>query len=380
MSRGLDRIVVRGDSYARGREYGVQGRRKIHRAVALYQEVFRHRAGLEWDAALALARGFTPDIAEFSPDALQEMRGIADGAGVGLDYILALNCRSELMFAAAGDRAAEGECTAFAVLPAASADGHTLLGQNWDWVAFARELCVMLEARRDGKPDFVTVVEAGMVAKVGFNAAGLGVCTNTLVSTLDDARRGVPYHVMLRALLDAETLDEAHRTLLGPERALSANYLVAHRSGEAANFETMGGGAGNVRISVPEQGWLAHANHFVDPAFSPTDSYVAQSPHSRTRLESMRSGLAGARVTLDRLRATLRSHDNAPNGVCSHPDPAAHPMSARTTVASVIADLTAGDAWIADGPPCEAEYEHYSLHTFLEGWDRGAHQAHPLRS
>ena len=185
---------------------------------------------------------------------------------------------------------------------------------------------------------------------------------------LDAARRGVPYHVMLRALLDAETLAGA-AARCSPERALSANYLLAHRSGEAANFETMGGGGANVRVSAPERGWLAHANHFIDPGFAAVDSYVAQSPHSRSRLEGMRAGLDAGTITLERLRETLRSHDDAPNGICSHPDPAAHPMSARTTVASVIADLTAGDVWIAEGPPCAGVYDHYRLPAIFAGWN-----------
>ena len=49
------------------------------------------------------------------------------------------------------------------------------------------------EVRRKDGPDYATVVEAGMVAKIGFNAAGLGLCTNTLVSARDAGRRGVPY-------------------------------------------------------------------------------------------------------------------------------------------------------------------------------------------
>ena len=79
------------------------------------------------------------------------MRGIADGAGVPFDAILVLNCRSELMFAAARSKGETppGECTSFAVTPEASSDGHTLLGQNWDWVPFARDVCVLLDVQRD---------------------------------------------------------------------------------------------------------------------------------------------------------------------------------------------------------------------------------------
>lgn len=360
----MDRIVVRGAAAVRGRQYGEQAEAKIRRCVAAYRDLFRHRAGLEWSAAIAHARSFEPDIAAFAPDSLAEMRGIAEGAGVDLDAILVLNCRSELMFAAARSKgmAPPGECTSFAVAPAASADGHMLLGQNWDWVPFASEVCVLLEARRDDKPGFVTIVEAGMLAKVGFNSAGLGVCTNTLVSEHDAGRRGVPYHVMLRALLDAESLDAATSVLHSAQRALSANYLIADKSGQAANFETIAGGAHEVRITRPQAGLLAHANHFVTPEFVPIDAYVGNSPHSLTRLEDMWQGLQAAPpLSVQRLQEILRSHEHAPNGVCSHPDPAAHPLYARCTVASVVADLTAGHMWFTDGPPCANPYESCAL-------------------
>jgi isopenicillin-N N-acyltransferase-like protein len=362
MIRAPQHVVVRGAPLERGEQYGRLARDKIHRCVASYREAFRHRAGLDWERALGRARSFEPAIAAFSPDGLQEMRGIAAGAGVPFDAILALNCRSELMFAAApGNGALPGECTSFAVTPQASAERHMLLGQNWDWVAFARELCVLVEVRREDKPAYATVVEAGMLAKVGVNAAGLGICTNTLVSEQDAGRSGVPYHLMLRALLDAGSVAEASRILHSAHRALSANYLLADRTGDAANFETTAGGADTVRVTRPERGLLAHANHFLDADFAPIDRYVKASPHSLVRLESMRGGLAQDRVSVERLQALLRDHRYAPNGICSHPDPAAHPMFARATIASIIMDLTTGDTWLTEGPPCESEYQRYAL-------------------
>ena len=72
---------------------------------------------------------------------VEEMRGIADGAGVDVEDVLSINVRTEVMFAAkarqaeaAGheivDGARQGECSAFAVLPPASANGHTLVGSQ----------------------------------------------------------------------------------------------------------------------------------------------------------------------------------------------------------------------------------------------------------
>src|SRR3569833_294809 len=146
----------RGAPLERGREYGRLAARRIGRGLAAYRDVFQHRVGLEWDAAVAHARSFLPAVEAFAPESLQEMLGIAHGANVPFDAILALNCRSELMFAAAhrkGDTP-PSECTSFAATSAVSDEGHMLLGQNWDWVPFARELSVLLEVQRADAPSF----------------------------------------------------------------------------------------------------------------------------------------------------------------------------------------------------------------------------------
>jgi isopenicillin-N N-acyltransferase-like protein len=362
----MQRLAVHGAPAARGRQYGELAAARIRRAIDAYREVFEHRAGLAWPQAIAHARAFVPPIADFAPDSLAEMHGIAEGAGVPFEAILVLNCRSELMFAAARRRGETppGECTSFAATPKATGDGHMVLGQNWDWVPFARELAVLLEVRRDDKPSFATIVEAGMLAKVGMNDAGVGLCTNTLVSERDANRAGVPYHVMLRALLDATSLDEAAAILGSVERALSANYLVADRAGRATNFETIAGGREAIHATPPQDGLIAHANHFCAPAFQPIDAFVRNSPHSLTRLDDMWHGLREqAPLSVARLQQVLRSHRHEPNGVCSHPDPAADPLYARTTVASFVADLTSGECWFTDGPPCSADYQAYRLRT-----------------
>jgi isopenicillin-N N-acyltransferase like protein len=358
----MDRIAVHGPPEARGLQYGRVASRRIHRCVFAYRDLFEHRTGFEWPAAVAHARSFVEAIEDFAPESMAEMRAIAEGAGVPFDAILVLNCRSELMFAAArsGGVAPPSECTSFAATPELTLDGHTLLGQNWDWVPFAREACVLLEVQRDKKPSFATVVEAGMLAKIGMNEAGFGLCTNTLVSERDTNRRGLPYHVILRALFDAESVDDARRILASTERALSANYLVADKSGHAINFETIAGGEAEMHATGPQGGLIAHTNHFLAPAFAAIDAYVGNNPHSLTRLADMwRSLKASGRPSVQRMQGVLRSHEHAPNGICSHPDPAAPPLYARTTVASFIADVTAGQFWFTDGPPCAVAYQPY---------------------
>jgi isopenicillin-N N-acyltransferase-like protein len=369
--QAIRRVVVRGGPFERGQQYGRQARDLILRSVAAYRELFAYRQKLDWAAAVACARTYQDSIGTFAPEVFEEMHGIADGAGIGLGDVLAINARSELMFSppranAAPSRIA-GECTSFALLPDATSSGHTLIGQNWDWLPFAFDTLMLLEVHRDDRPGFVSVTEAGLVAKIGCNAAGMGVCTNTLVSRLDDGRPGVPYHVILRRLLDSETIADAARLLSALPRAFSANYVVAHASGLAFNAETLPGDASGVAIVLPEDGVLAHANHFVRPNFARHDARVGEHPHSLFRLDAMLRTLRRNKpdISVELLKSALQDHRGHPDGVCSHPDPRLALLEQRATLASMIADLDTGELWVAPGPPCTHDYQRFDLRTIF---------------
>ena len=131
-------IELRGDPRARGRSYGEAARERVHASIAAYREVFAGLAGLSWLEARADAGRYVEPIRAFAPDLLEEIAGLAEGAGVHVDEILAINTRTEVMFAAKARQAARlrvpSECSAFVALPSATADGHTLVGQNWELV------------------------------------------------------------------------------------------------------------------------------------------------------------------------------------------------------------------------------------------------------
>src|SRR5580693_10390690 len=94
------RIRVEGTHYERGLQYGAQARAQVHLSVQAYERVFAHYAGWDWPAVRRAAAAFEAPIAAFRPAYLDEMRGIADGAGLDLADVLAINVRTEVMFAA----------------------------------------------------------------------------------------------------------------------------------------------------------------------------------------------------------------------------------------------------------------------------------------
>src|SRR5262249_53877456 len=367
-------IRVAGSAEQRGRLYGEQARERVRRSVSAYRDVFAELAGWEWDTVRAEAARFQAPIAAFGPQYLAELRGIADGAGIDFGDILAINVRTEVMFAAKARQAAAStnrtgpaECSAFAVAPAPGRAGPTLLGQNWDWLPHTAETVVVLEVRQDHGPDFVTVVEAGLLAKTGMNSSGLGLVTNALVTAGDLGEPGLPYHLALRAILDCETVSDALTALQSGERSSAANYLIAHRDGSVVNVEAAPGDFSQLFLLFPEDGVVLHSNHFLSPRFGGKDVSVWVMPDSPLRLQRIRAGLGGpgGPPTLDPSRALLADHANYPSGLCCHPDPRMDPYDQGATVASVLMDLGAQQMYLADGNPCTAPYRQLDYREFL---------------
>jgi isopenicillin-N N-acyltransferase like protein len=375
-------VRVTGSAEQRGRQYGEQARDRVQRSVSAYRDVFASLVGWDWPTVRREAARFEAPVAAFNPSYIAEMRGIADGAGIDFTDVLAINVRTEVMFAAKARQAASAgqptppsgpaECSSFAVAPAPGQAGPTLVGQNWDWLPHSAETVVVLEARQDDGPDFVTVVEAGLLAKTGMNAAGLGLVTNALVTADDLGEPGLPYHVMLRAILDCENVSDAITSLQAGFRSSSANYLLAHRDGVALDVEGAPGDFSKLYFLYPEATHpsgdpiLLHTNHFLADRFTGKDVSVWVMPDSPVRLQRLRAGAQAApELSLDTFRGLLSDHANYPSGVCCHPDPRMAPEDQGMTVTSVLMDLRAGRMWVSDGNPCTAPYRELDYSGFL---------------
>lgn len=373
-SRRYPRIRVSGSPYERGRLYGEAARDRIHHGRAGYERAFARAAGWNWEQAVAAAAPLEDAIAAAFPAYVEEMRGIADGAQLAFADVLTMNARTEVMWAATARQAASmraehaRECSSFALLPSRTADRHTLVGQNWDWLVHGFETVVVLEVEQDDAPNYVTVVEAGLLAKTSINSSGLGIATNALVTSADRGAPGLPYHVVLRALADCHTLTDAVDVVQRHWRSSSANYLLAHRDGTAINLETAPGDYSQVYPLLPVDGGSVHTNHFLAPLREVTDVSVYAMPDSLVRLQRVQDAIASAArpATVDSLREALSDHADYPNSVCCHPDVRTAPEGRWATVTSVIMDLDDRTIWVSDGNPCRHPYRALTFDGLLD--------------
>ena len=364
--QGLPHVCVSGSPRERGRQYGQAASGAIGESLAAYEALFRYYSNIDWTEARRRAQGFMDAIEAYGSRYLEEMEGIAEGAGCDFEDILALNVRSELRYAGpvsdlapSGAHLQEterGECTAVVALPSATTDGHTLLAQNWDWKIHARVTNLLLEVQQAEGPDFVTLVEAGLLAKAGMNDHGLGLVTNTLVSSLDRGKPGVPYHVVLRSILDCENISEALGRVLAASRSSSANYLLASSDGLAVNLECLQGDSAGVLAEPPHDGLFTHANHFRRIPASARDLGIVLIPDSFFRQERIDELLRERPVSVPLLQKALRDHTNHPDGICAHEHEDEQEFLRSATIASLIMDLSAAKMWVSDGNPCQRSY------------------------
>jgi isopenicillin-N N-acyltransferase-like protein len=340
-------IQVEGSARERGRQVGERAADLIRLNLDNYWRLFHELAGLDQPRVIEQTLSFLDPIETYAPHLLEEMQGIAEGAGTTLSEIVALNCRTE--FLSAAKVLFRNECTAVFAGPEATADGHTLLGQNWDWAEILRGGMILLQITQPGRPTVLTLTEAGMVGKIGFNSTGVGVCTNFLLH--DHRRHGVPFHLILREALNAPRLGVAVAAVYRQQRADSGNYLFAHAAGEAINLETT---PLTVAFQHPSHGLFIHTNHFLAPRLQQGDHGIRESDNTLLRYGRARRLLEAeiGRITVDTLKQVFQDHFNYPRAICRHSDPELPEAERNVTLASIIMDLTVGTAHITCGEPC----------------------------
>jgi isopenicillin-N N-acyltransferase-like protein len=357
--QGLPTIEISGGRRELGRQHGEAAKPQIRESIGYYKESFKRITGLEWAEIRRSAPRWIAPIESYLPGITDEIRGIAEGAGVAFEEVLALNARGELSthnpFA---DEAEEG-CSSYAILPPASGDGHVYCGQNWDWRCETRGTVVLLRITQPGKPTIVMQTEAGQVGRHGANSAGIALNANGL-GTRWGKGIGVPQPIIRRKLLESADMQTALRAVFESRQSLCTNLLVTHRDGFAIDLETTPDRHGWM---YPTDGLLVHTNHFI--AFVPeqiASTYRPFSVNSLWRLPRLTEGLRAAKERRDpagmrdAIAAALRDHFGRPNSVCKHGDPASQGTDVNQTIASSIVDLTTGEYWLAPGNPCESEF------------------------
>ncbi|EPS43888.1 hypothetical protein H072_2115 [Dactylellina haptotyla CBS 200.50] len=226
------RISLSGTNYEIGYNHGKLLKDQIVRQINLYYQMFESLSKLDREGVHNRASEYEATIKKLAPNIHLELVGIAEGAGVDLVDIVALNVRSEI---------ALGEFK----------DGCTSIS----WKIVGED-----EIKQHGKPTIKIVTEAGIVGKIGYNDASVGVLLNALRSSPVDTSK-LPIHIILRLCLECSSTTEAI-SLIEKYGVASAQHILIADPNVASGLELSP--IQSHYMTPNSDGFLAHTNHPIE--------------------------------------------------------------------------------------------------------------------
>lgn len=349
-------IKVKGSHREIGQQIGEacaeQIRHSVENARSLLEQTY-DTLELTWEGAEIQARKYIPFAQERYPQYVDELVGMAEGAGVDFEDLAVVNA----MEAVTMDALHLTKCTSLAVNGDCTADGHVLVAHNEDWLPEDEKDAYIVHAEPDDEPPWLAMTYGGLLPNIGFNACGIAQCCDSVYP--NDSRIGIPRVVVSRAVLSARTLSDAMRYALIPKRAAGYNHLLVHETGELYSVEVS---ARRFAILYGDDGSIVHTNHYLDAKMQAieddSDELIS------TRLRYFRAHRLLKRTELHSIKSLQqiqRDHLNYPNSICNHSMTNIDPLDREKTICALIMDLTARAMHVAWGNPCANQYHTYYL-------------------
>jgi len=334
-------IDVRGDAWQRGLTHGQLLRARIHETFEFYQSHVFTLSSLDDGDIRSRAEGYRDIIAGFHEEHVVEIEGIARGAGIEPWKIFALNARTEIL------NTQIAECTSL-YFPESG-----MQGQTWDWIRELEDLAVLLRCEYPDGRKCLTLTEPGMLAKVGLNNSGIGVCLNFLSSP--QPLEGVPVHALLRRILEATTISEVKELVSQAGRGKTSHILVGDAQGNGLSVEFCGE---DWHVVEHQSEYMVHTNHYL---VEQAEGVVL--PTSMERLERTRQILdASGSLDRDAMQCVLLDEKGGDNAIqCRyHPEASLGDLEIGSC-ATILMDLPARQMLIKKGPTGQFTFSTVSL-------------------
>jgi len=371
-------VPVAGTPEARGRAHGEALRSLIVAGMERWKDSIHEATGMHPAAYLdrfVNETNFMPAIERWTPHLLDEVRGIAAGAGIAFRDVYAYQLVDEEWTFRPAYMKEESEplehCSMLGVF--GEDGGPTILAQNMDLPKYYDGTQTLLHvAHHDSDLESFIFTPAGLIGTTGLNNRSLGLCVNTL-APLRSAPHGLPVAFVVRGILEHETLDEAVAFARDVAHASGQNYALGS-PGRIVDIECSATKAVPFTVGPTR---VYHTNHPLandDRAPQPddpnavvfgtgdiTEAEPVDAPalsNSKQRFAFLASALdePTTRITLDAVKAILRTCDDAPLSVSR--TSAGHGM----TLGSLVMELSIPPVLhLSPGPPAETAYRRWAF-------------------
>lgn len=375
---GLLYLRLEGPPRERGHVQGEALRPAIAQGMTRWKDVLGRATHLRphdyLDRFLA-ATNFLPAIERWTPDLLDEVRGIGEGAGIPFRDIFAYQLMDEeWLFRTAVPREGAGQSSEHCSMLGVFGEGEApILAQNMDLPRYydgTQTLLHILEGHGEAAVESLVFTAAGLIGTLGLNSRAVGICVNTLAQ-LDHARHGLPVAFITRRLIASPTQRDAFAFVRRVDHASGQNYAIG---GPEAIVDVECSARAAVPFA-PHPTRVYHTNHplvhpdqpasrhwrdgqgSVAPAGGEAgpETRIASNSEQRFALLDQHVGRNPEHLTVAKVMSILATREvpiSVPRGGAGD----------SMTLGSLIMELTVPPVLhIAPGPPAETAYTRWTL-------------------
>ncbi|MCB9566481.1 MAG: hypothetical protein H6710_04585 [Myxococcales bacterium] len=355
------------DPARRGEAHGELWRAEIAELAAIRLELTIAKSAMRTaDEVLRVAAMHLPILEAYHPELAAEFHGIARGAAIDPALLVVVNHYTDLRdiprAVLGGEGAGEpedGGCTAV-YIPGIDAP---VLGQTWDMHGTAAPFVRLVRIRpKSGDRELLAFTITGCLGMTGINQDGVAVTINNLTST--DARVGVVWPALVRAMLEETSAAAAHQRLMSTMLSSGHHYMIADGN-DFYGVETSG--QLKVLTQIGARAAHLHTNHCFDPVLRQREKVATTSTTFRRYDLATTLYVQQRPQTAAQLWDFLCSHEGYPRSICSHVDDANGDPSMSRTCGRMVMDLTRGRVLASQGCGQENPAEVYTLDRWRGG-------------
>lgn len=349
-NKEFDYYYFKGTYREVGRQYGETMRDSLKMWNSRQLDDLSGKYNLPKEQVYRLVHTYFPITEKYAPGLLEQLQGMAEGAGFTVEDAMLFQIYGEIRNAAQNNIP---ECTVFFISSDYSGNGRHYAGQNCDMEASYAEKCSVVTFDVDNKPRITYLLPIGYISYHGLNSEGISCNHNALFGS--PWKFGLPRFFVSRLAMESRTMEELRGVLSGIAPTASRHTFFADRSGSLTSYEFDSMRCG---IYTQKDGYYVHTNHYLFPKMQEIQKMSEEELHnSEIRLKQMERLIKLNKGSISEIEIMdmLRNHDEGKNSLC------VHNLDGISTFASIISCLDEGKIMIAKGNPCCTEYKTYPV-------------------
>lgn len=211
-------LVLEGTPYEIGFEHGTLLRDEITKQARSWQKAFSTTFLINF----IKQTNFLQAIEKYTPELLEELKGISDGSGIDFNIIFSFQLLDEIE--CIGQTITTDKCTSIGIKKTNT--NPTYVAQNMDITDSWNGYQTLLHIKNSGDNIEKFVFTApGLIGLNGINNYSLAVAINSL-KQLKYSINGLPVLFVTRAILERKTYEDAVKFLHNIEHAAGQNYII----------------------------------------------------------------------------------------------------------------------------------------------------------